>query len=72
MRGFWFIPLVMLPTGILIWIFITGRIAAWVIDIPGFTRDIMGVLYSSFLVSLMLWQVLLVYLSLRFWVGLRK
>jgi hypothetical protein len=72
MRGRWFIPLVFLPIGILVWIIVTGRVAAWVIDIPTITRDVLGILYASFIMSLALWQGLLFYLGVRFWVGLRR
>ena len=72
MRGRWFVPLVFLPSLILVWIFISGRIAAWVVDVPVTRRDVLGVFYSTFILSLGLWQVLLWYLAMRFWVGLRK
>jgi hypothetical protein len=72
MRGRWFIPLVFLPTGILVWIFVTGRIAAWAVDVPYTLRDLIGLFYAAVLLSIGLWQSLLLYLGVRFWVGLRK
>jgi hypothetical protein len=72
MRGRWFIPLVFLPTGILVWIFLTGRIAAWVVEVPFALRDVIGILYTSAILSIGLWQGLLLYLAVRFWVGLRR
>ena len=72
MRGRWFVPLVFLPTGLLVWIFVTGRIAAWVVEVPFFLRDVLGLFYATALLSIGLWQGLLVYLGVRFFVGLRK
>lgn len=72
MRGFWFIPLAFLPSAVLVWIFITGRIAAWVVDLPASYRSGVGIFYSTFVISLVLWQILLFYLAFRFWMGLRR
>lgn len=72
MRGEWFAPLIFLPTGILVWIFVSGRIAAWVIDVPSGYRDAIGLAYSTFVISLGLWQILLIYLGVRFGRGLRR
>jgi hypothetical protein len=72
MRGVWFVPLVFLPSGLLLWIFATGRIAAWVLEVPVYFRDGLGVIYATLLFSLMFWQALLLYLSVRFGKGLRR
>ncbi|OGY16857.1 MAG: hypothetical protein A2785_03775 [Candidatus Chisholmbacteria bacterium RIFCSPHIGHO2_01_FULL_49_18] len=72
MRGRWFTPLVFLPTALLAWIFLSGRVGAWIVDVPTYSRDILGLCFASALVSIGLWQMLLFYLSLRFFVGLRK
>lgn len=72
MRGRWFVPLVFLPSVILLWIFLSGRIAAWVVDVPLQSRDMIGLVYATFLFSLGMWQVLLFYLGLRFWVGFHR
>ncbi len=72
MRGRWFVPLVFLPTGIIVWIFVTGRIGAWAVDVTGLMRDVVGLFYAAFILSLFLWQGLLFYLGMRFWVGLRR
>ena len=66
MRGRWFVPLVFLPTVILAWIFVTGRIAAWVVDVTGIWREVIGLIYATFILSLGLWQALLFYLGVRF------
>lgn len=72
MRGRWFIPLVFVPSVLLVWILVTGRIAAWVVDVPYYSRDFLGIFYSTFIISIGLWQILLFYLAVRFWVGLRR
>ena len=72
MRGRWFTPLVFLPTALLAWIFLSGRVGAWIVDVPSYSRDILGLFLASMLVSIGLWQALLFYLSLRFFVGLRR
>lgn len=72
MRGRWFVPLVLLPSGILVWFFVSGRIAAWIVDVPAYSRDAFGILFATFILSLGFWQALLMYLAVRFWVGLRR
>jgi len=72
MRGRWFVPLVLVPAALLVWIFVTGRIAAWVVDVPYRYRDAIGLCYATLLFSLGLWQGLLLYLAFRFWVGLKR
>ena len=72
MRGLWFVPLVFVPVVLLIWIFVTGRIAAWVVDGPSALCDWIGLFYASLLLSLGLWQALLLYLAVRFWAGLKR
>jgi len=72
MRGFWFVPLIFLPSALLLWIFLSGRVAAWVVDVPWFTRDLLGIGYSTLLLSLIFWQTLLLYLAMRFWLGFRR
>ncbi len=72
MRGRWFEPLVFVPTALLVWIFITGRLAAWVINVPDRYRDLIGIFYATLLFSLGLWQALLLYLAVRFWAGLKR
>jgi hypothetical protein len=71
MRGKWFVPLVFLPSGLLVWIVVTGRIAAWAIDVPLATRDWLGIMYSTLIISLGIWQALLFYLAVRFKIGLK-
>lgn len=73
MRGRWFVPLVLLPSGLLFWILLTGRMAAWVVDVPLIlARDWLGVFYSTLIISLGMWQALLLYLAVRFRMGLRE
>lgn len=72
MRGVWFVPLVLWPLALLVWIFVTGRIAAWVIDVPVSFRDVIGVGFATLILSLCLWQALLFYLTLRFWLGFKR
>lgn len=72
MRGRWFVPLVFLPSGLLLWIFVSGRVGAWVVDVPNRLREVVGLSLATLLVSLGLWQGLLLYLAVRFFVGLRR
>jgi hypothetical protein len=72
MRGRWFVPLLFLPSAILLWIFVSGRVAAWVVDVPQFSRDVLGIFYSTLILSLGFWQGLLWYLGFRFGRGLRQ
>lgn len=72
MRGRWFVPLILLPSGILTWIFVSGRLGAWALDVPASSRDFLGVVFAAGIVSIGLWQGLLLYLGVRFWVGLKK
>lgn len=72
MRGKWFVPLVLLPSGILFWIIVTGRVAAWMVDINGVWREVVAMGFATFIVSMVFWQGLLLYLGIRFGVGLRR
>lgn len=73
MRGRWFMPLVLLPTGLLVWIFVTGRIAAWAVDVSSlWLRDVIGLFYAAVLLSIGLWQGLLLYLGVRFGTRLKR
>lgn len=72
MRGRWFIPLLFFPFGILVWMFLSGRIGAWVVDVPFSFRDGVALLFATAILSIGLWQGLLLYLGMRFWVGLRR
>lgn len=72
MRGRWFVPMIFLPTGLLMWILLSGRIGAWVVEVPEAYRDLLGMGLATVIVSIGLWQVLLFYLGVRFFVGMRR
>lgn len=53
-------------------LFIAGRIAALFVSPQGFKRDIIVVFLSTTLLSILLWQALLIYLLINFLIALRK
>lgn len=59
-------PVVLSPLYGLIALFVFGRIGAYLIDIYGLKRELMAFLLSCGLISIVLWQVLLIYLLLNF------
>jgi len=53
-------------------LFAVGRIGSILFELDGFQRGILGFALSSSLISLLLWQSLLLYLLISFYIGLKK
>jgi len=59
-------PVIFSPFLGLIILFIAGRIAVFIVDIYGLKRELMAFLLSTTLISILLWQILLIYLLISF------
>lgn len=59
-------PVVLSPVYGLIILFIIGRVGSFLFDVYGFKRELMALVLSSALISILLWQLLLLYLLINF------
>jgi len=66
------VPVVFSPVYGLIVLFVVGRIAAFILHPGGFYRTFLALSLSTALISILLWQLLLLYLLLSFYFGLKK
>lgn len=66
------LPVVFSPLYGLAALFVVGRIGSYLFEVDGIIRSSMAFILSSALISILLWQLLLVYLLLSFYVALRK
>ena len=66
------LPIIFSPFIGLILFFIAGRIGSFLINIYGLKREAIALLLSSTLISILLWQVLLIYLLINFLIALWK
>lgn len=66
------LPVVFSPLYGLAMLFIAGRIGSFVFEVTGFKRTILALALSTGLLTLLLWQLLLVYLLLSFHLAFRK
>lgn len=66
------LPVIFTPFIGLLILFIAGRIGALLISVYGLKRDIIALFLSATLISILLWQALLVYLLISFLIALWK
>lgn len=65
------VPVVFSPLIGLFILFIIGRMGSYVFELNGFQRSIMAILLSTGLISILLWQGLLLYLLGSFYIALK-
>ena len=66
------LPIIFSPFIGLILFFIVGRIGAFLISVYGLKREVIALFLSTTLISILLWQTLLIYLLVSFLVALWK
>ena len=66
------LPVVFSPLYGLVGLFIIGRIGSFFLDVHGFKREILATILSSAFISILMWQLLLLYLLVSFLFALRK
>jgi len=66
------IPVVFSPLIGLFILFILGRMGSYVFELEGVKRSLMAITLSIGLIAVLLWQGLLLYLLLSFYLGLKK
>ncbi len=66
------LPVVFSPMYALVGLFIVGRIVSYFFQVHGFKRELIAFVLSTSLLSILLWQTLLVYLLVSFLLALRK
>jgi hypothetical protein len=60
------LPVILTPIVGLIAFFVFGRIGAFLVDFYGISRTAISIFLSTFLMSILFWQALLIYLLLNF------
>lgn len=65
-------PVILSPFLGLIILFLLGRIAALFIPISGLKREIISIILSTSLISIILWQILLIYLLISLLIAFLK
>lgn len=65
-------PVLLSPVLGLIVLFVLGRMATYVLELGSFGRTVMAIVLSTGLISILLWQGLLLYLFFSFRMALRK
>ena len=66
------LPVIFSPIIGLTTLFVFGRIGAFLLDFYGLRREVIAIFLSTTLISILLWQVLLIYLLMSFLIGLLK
>jgi len=66
------LPVVLSPLYALTGLFVIGRFGSFLFDVGGFKRDLVALMLSTGLLSILLWQGLLLYLLLSFLLAFRK
>ena len=64
------LPIIFSPFIGLILFFVFGRVGSFLINVYGFKREIISLMLSTALISILLWQALLIYLLISFLVAL--
>ena len=65
-------PIVFSPMLGLLTLFIAGRIAAFLISVYGLKRELIALILSTTLISVLLWQILLIYLLISLILAYRR
>lgn len=66
------VPVIFSPIIGLIAFFVFGRVGAFLLDFYGLRREAIAIFLSTVLISIILWQALLIYLLMSFLIGLWK
>jgi len=67
------LPVIFSPIIGLAAFFVFGRLGAFLLDFYGFKREVIAIFLSTILISILLWQALLIYLLVSFTIAyLRK
>lgn len=66
------LPALFTPAMGLLLLFVAGRMGSYLLDVYGLKREVIAFFLSTVLLSIVLWQVLLIYLLLSFVFALRK
>lgn len=66
------LPVLFSPLYGLAVLFVVGRIGSSAFEVYGLARSSMAFILSSALISILMWQALLIYLLLSFYLALRK
>lgn len=66
------LPVVLSPLYGLAALFVLGRIGSILFEVEGYKRTFMAFLLSSGLISILLWQLLIVYLLISFFLAFRR
>ena len=66
------LPALFTPAMCLLVLFAAGRLGSVLVDVYGLKRELIAFFLSSVLLSIVLWQILLIYLLLSFVAALRK
>ena len=66
------LPVALSPTVALVVFFVMGRLGSRVFELTGLARELMGLMLGWTLVGLVLWQLLILVLVIRFWRGFRQ
>ncbi len=66
------LPVVLSPLYALVGLFVGGRFGTFFFEFSGIKRELLAFMLSSGLLSILLWQLLLLYLLFNFLLALRK
>jgi hypothetical protein len=66
------LPVIFTPIVSLAAFFVLGRIGAILVDFYGFNRTAIAIFLSTFLISIIFWQILLIYLLMNFLIAFLK
>jgi hypothetical protein len=66
------LPIIFSPIMGLIAFFIFGRIGSFLIQVYGLRREVISLILSTALISILLWQILLIYLLISFIIAYNK
>lgn len=66
------LPVVLSPLYALVGLLIAGRVMSFIFDVGGFKREMVAIILSTGLLSILLWQGLLLYLLLSFLLAFKR
>jgi hypothetical protein len=66
------LPALFTPAAGLLLLFVAGRLGSVLVDIYGLKRELIAFFLSTIFLSIVLWQLLLLYLLVSFVIALRK
>lgn len=66
------VPVLFSPLIGLVILFVLGRMGSFVFEVEGFKRTFLALSLSTALIAILLWQLLLLYLLMSFYFGLKR